>query len=656
MKLGNIVSTWLFIAALAILLSQLSHAMVQSKAWEEKLGSALRDLIAQKSENCNLYLVSADNSSPIFDASVRWAEDNVRAVNVVNLAKGRPYIDSESMVAILHQILKYSWCWVVVLDLSTDRDLVLRFMDTSRLFYFPNIPIIMIGPERNVEECFLGHKTLRNSIQSLYLSYPDGIYEAQSSIQGSEGELKVYARCLFCNAGNAGVLLLHAWKSTDRLTKRIETLDESRNFNGHLMRVVCLKRIPYINYDENWNGPPGTIGPLDSLEFRITDMAAQVFNFTYTASEPWDGEWGLPNEYGNFSGIVGTLQYEKADFSYLLTALPVRWLAMESGLVYIPDPFIIISPKPGPMPKSLSIVSPFKELVWVLVLLSYIAYSLSLWLVEKGRRAITGHREKGITYSFFYTLTVLVEDPPVALPSYFSGQVLIGFWLLVSFIITSAYRCSLISFLTVIETYPAIDSMEDLWTRKGWTWGSIYLPHSGASYLYLAENPNPVIRKISKEIEILPSENHLPRILRGRYSFITRYSWALSAMLQAEMYGLPIHISKAQYPVSSGYSWGFRKGFPMKEPIDKLQLLIRENALADVWLKAVTKYIADKVGRNSTVRETEGESTDHQVLSMEHLQGVFYLVFLGAFLAFLSFAVECTLFHCCSGYFASAST
>ena len=39
-----------------------------------------------------------------------------------------------------------------------------------------------------------------------------------------------------------------------------------------------------------------------------------LLNFTYTASEPPDGEYGALKEDGTWSGMVGELEAKRADF------------------------------------------------------------------------------------------------------------------------------------------------------------------------------------------------------------------------------------------------------------------------------------------------------------------------------------------------------
>ena len=81
---------------------------------------------------------------------------------------------------------------------------------------------------------------------------------------------------------------------------------------------------------------------------------------SYVAVEPEDCQWGLEGEGGNWTGIVGTLQYEKADFSMDITLTSQRAGVVNFCKVYIDEDFVILSSKPRPPPEYLSLIKPFE--------------------------------------------------------------------------------------------------------------------------------------------------------------------------------------------------------------------------------------------------------------------------------------------------------
>lgn len=81
----------------------------------------------------------------------------------------------------------------------------------------------------------------------------------------------------------------------------------------------------------------------------------------YEVKEPEDCQWGLEAEGGNWTGIVGTLQHEKADFSMDLTLTPQRAAVVDFCRVYIDENLVILSLKPQPPPEYLSLIRPFES-------------------------------------------------------------------------------------------------------------------------------------------------------------------------------------------------------------------------------------------------------------------------------------------------------
>lgn len=62
---------------------------------------------------------------------------------------------------------------------------------------------------------------------------------------------------------------------------------------------------------------------------------------------------------GNWTGTVGTLQHDKADFSMDLTLTPQRSAVVDFCRAYIGEEMAILSLKPRALPEYLALVRPF---------------------------------------------------------------------------------------------------------------------------------------------------------------------------------------------------------------------------------------------------------------------------------------------------------
>lgn len=85
---------------------------------------------------------------------------------------------------------------------------------------------------------------------------------------------------------------------------------------------------------------------------------------SYVIREQADGHWGIPLNDGNWTGIVGTLQHERADFAFGLTHTHARSPILDFTRIYIDDPVVIVSAKPRSLPNYLSLISPFSGNVY----------------------------------------------------------------------------------------------------------------------------------------------------------------------------------------------------------------------------------------------------------------------------------------------------
>lgn len=74
---------------------------------------------------------------------------------------------------------------------------------------------------------------------------------------------------------------------------------------------------------------------------------------------PEDGQWGVQQEGGSWTGTVGTLQRRRADFSMLLNWSSLRLTVIDFSRIYASEPLVIVSTQPRPRPHYLALVAPF---------------------------------------------------------------------------------------------------------------------------------------------------------------------------------------------------------------------------------------------------------------------------------------------------------
>ncbi|XP_063869660.1 glutamate receptor ionotropic, delta-2-like [Scylla paramamosain] len=372
--------------------------------------------------------------------------------------------------------------------------------------------------------------------------------------------------------------------------------DQHKDFLGHRMNIVLMPYFPYISYRVERNASATTVHLEDSLNTRMVNSLAPYMNFTYEGREPADRQWGVPGSGGNWTGIVGTLQHELADFSMDLTRTPGRSEVVEYSRIYIDESIVILSSKPKPLPEYLSLIRPLEGEVWGAIVVCVMVWGTVLWVMERLFHWITGRRYLSFSSSIFYGWGLLLQDHPFKPPSNPTSQILVVFWLLVYLILSTAYSSSLISHLVVKGKSSVINNMEQLAERgkEGWEWGTPASRLTGSHKTFYVTSPTPAIIevhngiKVSENIKvsstkcgycrykfgkhciftraflmfkITETEEAMALVLKGGFSYIDSYYFSqtlVSTFYTDESGYTPVHISTTQYPVFFGNAWGFR--------------------------------------------------------------------------------------------------
>ncbi|XP_069981327.1 uncharacterized protein [Penaeus vannamei] len=528
-----------------------------------------RQLAEDYLSECQLVMISTSQRSSLFEQVARTTARRQNGVGVVSLEIG-PRQD------LPREILPSVWrdaganCRVLFLEDGGDTSSILEFLEASELSRHPDVSVVFVGTAAGM---VLYHRVFRNTIHALYLSLSnvtlqdarplpreDDLGGGCGSAGGLRGSARLYQRCLYCLEGEESVRPLQEWGRLAQRPKPANPFpDQFKDFFGHRFRVVAMRTLPWMDYEGGgggWAGGPLT--PRDSLNARMLRAMADHSNFTYEVREPPEGRFGLYLGNGTWTGIVGALQQDVADFSTEIGLLPPRLQAMEPSFIYARDRIVIASPKPGPLPQHLAISRPFAGTVWLLILAGVLVSDVVVWVLLRLVAWVTGAGGADVGGSLLYSWALLMENPPPP--------------------------------------------------------------------------PSP-----SSTIRVASMDEHLAKIPKKRHAFIDfKYNLRtqVAARLTDALGYTPVHLSRSEYPSYVGDIWGFRKGAPFRHHICMLQQRLIEAGLIDFWLRDVIRAYADRhrAKEDAAVGATERLSQDGDgivVLNLSHLQGAFYLLFLG---------------------------
>ncbi|XP_071546567.1 uncharacterized protein [Panulirus ornatus] len=609
------------------------RVVVDSRAEEvwRQVGMLMGQVVKQHLVGCHLVLAINTNTqhSPVFYHVLRRLAAEVETGLVVEIGS----LLSQDAPSHDH-LLQGLWgdgsstCHALILDYTDgDAHSTVRFLEKFGLWLRPETQVVVVGRRPHVSHVLL-HPVFRNTLHALYL------------VLHHTDTLRQLTRTGSSTKGNICPLYV---------ARRHRCYPE--NFAGHEFEIVDKNYFPYFSFERSSDVPGARVYPTDSLITRMLNTIVPKLNFTHFIREPLDGQWGVPGDGGNWTGIVGELQHHQGDLALDLTVTSQRATVVDFTRIYIDEPVAILSSKPRPLPEYLSLIRPFEGKLWVILLVSIVVWGMTLWLLQKAWSWASGGRGLNLSSALFYSWGAMLQDPPNKPPRNVTAQVLVGWWLVFCLVVTTAYRSSLISHLVVQGKSPVINSAEDLVSREGWSWGTPRM--TGALLSYLRSSPNPAILKMYHGMQADSIDEGMNLVLQGGYSFIYNkyYARTLIATRFTDDIGYtPIHISATEYPLFAGDAWACRRGAPFRRRLDLTIQRLLEAGLIAFWMDDV---IATHVRNNrKKTQESLGSGANiiyqrddgQVVLGLHHLQVTFYLLLLSYSLSFVVFLTE-KFFH-----------
>ncbi|XP_069999103.1 glutamate receptor ionotropic, kainate 4 isoform X2 [Penaeus vannamei] len=562
-------------------------------------------IVEEHLAGCYLVFVTTDDENPVFTSVFRSLLNNYEAGVVLDLRTARVGKNSDLLTELKAGDDKFACrVFIVVLGAGSDVSQPLNLLEDLNLFLWPYTRVLFVGSNGQVQDT-LKDDALRNTVHALFLALDEGATthdegvggggghgevggkvrglmareereEEEGRVEGRgverEGEgnggrirvksrlVKCYLRCLFCNGGEVGVTLLDEWSKDGGFLKKEELFpDQFRDMMGHQFKIVTLDWFPIMDFKRDSDEATSTVTPKDSVDVRMLESFASTLNFTYEMRVPWDNQWGTSTPTGNWTGVVGTLQHHKADFSMVLSWMWGRRQVVDYTRIYLSEPIVMIMSKPRPLPQYLALIRPMSGEVWVAVFISSVSAGVILWILQRSWASFSGNSGLSLSTSILYTWSILFEEPPPHIPTNISGEMFIGWWWLYCTLITVVYRGSLIAHLSVPSASPAIDSFSQLIEEPGWTWG--YEPSYGAGWEWFKLNENPIIKTVFEGMEVMEFDEQMARVLKGRHALITwkyKIRSLINTLFTDDFGYTPIYTAREEYFNYGGYGWAFR--------------------------------------------------------------------------------------------------
>ncbi|KAK3864696.1 hypothetical protein Pcinc_029637 [Petrolisthes cinctipes] len=572
---------------------------------EGKVETVMEKVVKQHLNGCHLVFLTTTTHSPLASSIIRQLGVVGVVADVTMEGGDRLWGDQRTT------------CRAVILlthnNNNNNTNLLLRHLERIGLYKRSEVVVVAVGLREDVEKVLL-HPSLRNTAHALYLAFTPHTTPISTLIPHST--------------------------STSAFTPHTTSheTDQFRNFQGHVLRMTAVNYFPYVAFVRETEEPQTPVTFTDSLDVRIFQTFTKKLNISYKVTDAPNRTWGADKD-GVFFGMMGKLQREEADLCTSSGPTRSRFKVIDYLRIHPSDHMIVTSLQPALLPQHLAIVRPFSDGVWLSLLVGVVGWSVIMWALQLVWTRMVAEGGRGISFSMalMYGWGALLEqthpDPSLSV----SGQLLVGWWLVFCVVITTGFRSSLVAHLTVQGKTAPIDSFEDMVAQKGWRWGTEETLFKGAPVEYFTISHDPVVQKANSILEILGWKDGLRKVQEGGYSFFAFRNFirfTVGSHFTDANGRSPFYIGKRGLSAVHFLGWN---GAPFYPRFSELMHYLEDAGLRAYWIEQVLDKRIRDTRQGILLYEEESQQV---ALKLGHMQGAFYLFFLGVVLAFLVLLLE----------------
>ncbi|KAK3854971.1 hypothetical protein Pcinc_038595 [Petrolisthes cinctipes] len=438
----------------------------------------------------------------------------------------------------------------------------------------------------------------------------------------------------------AAPTLLDSWRSDNFQRGNKFFPSQLDNLHGAVLTVATFHHPPsvvYIHDDQHEELVTGRLG----VDMQIVQTLSQALNFTIEFAEVSHDElWGYELPNGTWVGLVGKVYNEVADIGACNVFLEMhRWKQVDYSAPYNFEHGCFVAPSPKPLLNWQSPAFPFSWDTWVSVGVCLLLGGVILRVLVALSCGAEPREFTSLSYSYLYMLGSLSTQPMELAPRTLSVRVYMGMMWLAGLILTTAYAANLVAFLSVTLMSQPVDTMQQL-AMSGLQLGG----HAFWTTQFAASIDSTVrsfVNRLETEIDLnalfdLVEDGHFALIENEQYLEVTvgaRYTQGGRATIRVVPECLPT------------YSIGLalQKNSPLKTHLDPVILRLVEGGLVLKWRGEVLDYFKSLYAGTRTSRvANEGFVT--RPLTLNQLQGVFYMLVLGYLGAAAFLSLELVLY------------
>ncbi|CAJ0584580.1 unnamed protein product, partial [Mesorhabditis spiculigera] len=406
-----------------------------------------------------------------------------------------------------------------------------------------------------------------------------------------------------------------------------------------VLKVTTIAEKPYVMEKVLPSGEVVYVGFCVDLLKRL----AANLNFEFELSVVADGKYGEPSKQNasHWDGMIGEILSGEAD----MAVAPITVTALRLEVVDFTDPFLqlgisMLMRKPDQKMSApiTSFLLPLTSRAWSIALVAGLLTTMILTFVSN----VTGEEKNehgfSLTNAVWFLACILLRASSGYGCATFASKIVSTTWWLFTLVLIAQYTANFAAVLTVERKSMPFNSFEDLSNQSEYTFGAIF---GGSTAQFFKYSRIETFEKIWQKMAangnasfVQKNDEGVNRTLEQKYVFLME-----STSLEYRV-AQNCNLTKVGNVVlgSNGYSIALPKGSKWREKLTRQILDFNEKGII-MMLKKKWWATTDEN------KCEEGSQMVGQPLGLDHMGGLFLLLFLGLLAGLLVAIVEKALYR-----------
>ncbi|XP_071516607.1 ionotropic receptor 21a-like isoform X2 [Panulirus ornatus] len=342
-------------------------------------------------------------------------------------------------------------------------------------------------------------------------------------------------------------MFLGEWNKQQYSTWDSVFTDRYPTFDGYRFELATWYNDPPFIYQINPASDSSGAGV--ALEMLKTLSSRMNFTYTTTLKSP-DLKWGGV-ENGTWDGVLGVIHRKEKNFSVNnFFQTPDRLRDFDVSATYWNDGFRMFLLNPKPLPHWVNIYRPFQPQVWaVFAATSLVAMGVMMFMERVQRERFLG----GVVAIWLYLQRGMFGQSVPALPRALWQRMFLAVWYLYCLLVSVYYTSNLIAIFTSPANPQRIHTLQQL-ADSGYR---LVMVDDGASLpSVLRQSKDDVYMRLYNKLDLLPQEDDtVAAMLAGTHALVHTTAYVITRLrghYEAEMESLKEKDWKRQQQESAG--------------------------------------------------------------------------------------------------------